>query len=152
MEKWVKIGLGLGLLYYGILQGAKGLVIRVYSFAFKGVNLADNTVSLSLNLLVKNPLLVGLTLKAISGDVYVQGNRVGYVNTTYDYYLGGGMSHVIPVVVNLNMSDVGQAALLNIQTGAIQNLTISFDGKVYVGSMNVPIPLQLDLNYKDLVG
>lgn len=151
MEKWVKIGLGLALLYYGVLQGARGLVIGVQNFAFKSIDFVSSTVSLYLNLRIKNPLLVGLTIKGVQGDVYAQGKKVGYVNTTYDYYLGGGRTHIVPVIVNLQMQEVGQAALLNIQSGDIRTLQIAFDGKVYVGDWNIGIPLQIELDYNDLM-
>ena len=142
--------MGAGLLWFGILRGARGLVVRIKSYSFHSIDLPNNTVSLNLNLLIKNPLLVGLTIKGVLGDVFVQGYKVGTVNTAYDYYLAGGHTHVLPVVVNLNMSQVGQAALLNIQSGDIRTLTIAFNGKLFVGSRTIGIPLQFELDYNDL--
>ena len=127
------------------------MIVAVRDYSFRGLSLTDGTVSLNLNFLIKNPLFVGLTLKGIAGDVYAQGQKVGYINTTIDYYLSGGHTHVVPVVVNLNMSSVGQAALLNIQSGDISTLTIAFDGKIYIGSYSIGIPVQITLNYEDLV-
>ena len=152
MERLVKIGLGLSLLYYGVLRGAKGLKVRIYSYSFQSVSISDMTASLNLNLSIKNPLLVGLTIKGVQGDVYAQGQKVGTVNTTYDYYLAGGKTHVLPVVVNLDLSNAGQAALLNIQSGDIRTLTIRFDGKLFAGKYNVGVPLRFELDYNDLVG
>lgn len=142
--------MGAGLLWFGILRGAKGLVVRIKSYSFRSIDLTNNTVSLNLNLLIKNPLLVGLTIKGVMGDVFVQGYKVGTINTAYDYYLAGGHTHVLPVVVNLQMASVGQAALLNIQSGDIRTLTIAFNGKLYVGSRTIGIPLQFELDYNDL--
>ena len=139
------------MVWFGVLRGARALVVKVYNYSFRSVNISDMTVSLNLNFLVKNPLFVGLTLKSIQGDVYIQGQHVGYVNTTVNYYLSGGHTHIIPVVVNLQVGSLGQAALMNIQTGDIRTLTIAFDGKMYVGSQNVGIPLQIDLDYNSLV-
>lgn len=150
-SKIVKIGLGLGLLWYGVLRGAKGLVIGIKNFTFHSVDLANKIVSLTINLSIKNPLFVGLTIKGVKGDVYAQGVKVGYVNTTYDYYLSGAHTHILPIVVNLQMDGVTDAAWLNIQSGDINSLTLAFDGKVYVGNWNIGIPLQLDLTYNDLV-
>ena len=143
-----KIGLGLGLLWYGVLRGAKGLIVRIKNYSFRSIDIESQTVSLNLNLMIKNPLFVGVTIKGIVGDVYAQGVKVGNINTTYNYYIAGGRTHILPVVVNLNMSDVGQAAMLNIQSGDIRTLVIAFDGKLLVG--NIGIPLQLDLDYNDL--
>lgn len=151
MEKLLKIGLGLGLIWYGVLRGAKGLVLKVDSYSFRNIDLTNNTVSLNLNLLIKNPLLVGLTIKGVVGNVYVQGVQVGNVNTTYNYYISGAATHILPVIVNLHIGSVGEAAMRNIASGDIRSLTIDFDGKVYVGSWNVAIPLQFELNYNDLV-
>ena len=146
ISKLAKYGLGLGLLWYGVLRGAKGLVIKLDSYTFRSIN-TDGTVSLNLNLRVKNPLLVGITIKGISGDVYAQGHQVGTINTTYDYYLAGGKTHILPVVVNLALGDVLTAAQLNIASGDIRNLTVSFDGKVYVGQRTIGLPLQFELDY-----
>ncbi|MBO4693413.1 MAG: hypothetical protein J5659_03345 [Clostridia bacterium] len=147
----VKIGLGAAFLWYGILRGARALMVGVRDFSFRGVNVSEGTVSLNLNLLIKNPLLVGLKLKGVTGDVYAQGQKVGYINTTIDYYLSGGHTHVVPVVVNLNVAGLGQAAILNIQSGDIRTLTITFAGKIYVGSHNIGVPVDITLNYEDLV-
>lgn len=145
-----KIGIGAALLWYGVLRGAKGLIVKIRDYSFRSVNLVDGTVSLNLNFLIKNPLAVGLTLKGIAGTVYAQGHKVGEINTTIEYYLSGWHTHIVPVIVNLNMASVGEAALLNIQSGDIRSLTIAFDGKLYVGKYNVGVPVQLNLNYEDL--
>ena len=150
MANWAKIAIGFGFLYYGVLRGAKSLIVKVKNYSFAGIDLTSGTVQLYLNLLIKNPLVVGVAIKGCTGDVYVQGHKVGYVNMSYDYFLAGGHTHVLPVVVNLMMGDVAQGALLNIQTGDIRNLTISFDGKVYAGKYSVGIPVQFDLYYNDL--
>ena len=151
MREWAKIVIGLGLLYYGVLRGAKSLIIKVKRYSFAGIDVASGTVSLYLNLLIKNPLVVGVQIKGAIGDVYVQGHKVGYVNMSYDYYLAGGHTHILPVVVNLNMGDVAQGALMNIQSGDIRNLTIAFDGKVYAGKNMIGIPVQFELDYNDFV-
>ena len=151
MERLVEIGLGLGLLWYGVLRGAKGLVVRIQSYNFQSVSLTDMTANLNLNLSIKNPLLVGITIKGIQGDVYAQGQKVGTINTSYDYYLAGGKTHILPVGVTLDLSGVGAAALLNIQSGDIRTLTVEFDGKLFAGKKNVGVPLKFELNYDDLM-
>ena len=150
MSDLLKIGLGIGLLWYGVLRGAKGLIVRVHSYSFRNVNLVDGTVSLNLNLLIKNPLLVGLTIKNVTGDVYAQGIKVGYVNTSYDYYIAGGKTHILPVIVNLQVGNVLQSALQNIQSGDVKTLTVAFNGKLYVSNYSVGVPLQFEFDYNDL--
>lgn len=150
VDKLVKYGLGFGLLYYGVLRGAKGLVVKVHGYSFRSFDAADGTVSLTLNLMIKNPLLVGLTIKGVQGDVYAQTNKVGTINTTFDYYLAGGKTHILPIVVNLNMGDVATAAAWNIQSGDIKTLTVAFDGKVLIGKYGVPVPVQIEMDYNEL--
>lgn len=151
MSRLVKIGLGVGFLWYAVLRGAKGLVVKVKSFSFHSIDPAAMTVSLNLNLLVKNPLIVGLTIKGVQGKVYAQGHEVGNVDTAYNYHIAGGKTHILPVIVNLAMQSVGEAAWLNIQSGDIKSLTIAFDGYVFVGDSGVRIPLQFAFDYNDLV-
>ena len=81
--------------------------------------------------------------------MYAQGEKVGTVNTTYNYYLAGRKTHILPVVVQLDLSQAGTAVLKNIESGDVRTLTIGFDGKLYVG--NIGIPLQLNFDYNDLV-
>ena len=150
VESLIKLGAGVALLWYGVLRGAKGLIVKVHNYAFRGIDTATGTVQLNLNILVKNPLFVGLTLKGISGEIYAQGQKIGTVNTSIDYYLSGGKTHIIPVVANLTMTGAAQAAMANIQSGNVRTLTVSFDGRIYVGTWSVPIPVQIDLDYNDL--
>lgn len=151
MREWAKIAIGFGMLWYGVLRGAKSLIIKVRSYSFAGIDIESGTVSMYLNLLIKNPLVVGVPIKGVIGDVYIQGYKAGYVNMSYDYYIAGGHTHILPVVVNLNMGDVLHSALLNIQSGDIRTLTIEFNGKVYAGKYNIPLPVQFELDYNDFV-
>lgn len=150
MRNWLKIAFGVGLLYYGVLRGAKSLIVKVKDWHFAGVDVVNGRVALYLNLMIKNPLLVGIQIKGVTGDVYVQGNKCGYVNMSYDYNLAGGHTHIIPVVVNLLMGDVANSALLNIQSGDVRNLTVAFDGSVHVGKYAVGVPVKFELDYNDL--
>ena len=151
MEKLLKIGLGIGLLWYGILRGARGLVVKVHSYTFQSVNVSDQTVNINLNLYIRNPLLIGLKIKSIVGEIYAQGHQVGYVDQILNYYIAGRRTHIIPLNVKLHLEDLTQAAWLNIQSGDIRTLTVAFDGKVYVGDSDIGIPLQFNLNYNQLV-
>lgn len=151
MNDAVKIFGGLALLVYGISRIKNGIKVRVDGYSFNAINLSDGLISLNINLAIKNPLLFGVTIKGIVGDIYAQGVKVGYVNTAYNYYLAGGKTHIIPIVVNLHMAEVGNAALLNIQSGSVDNMTISFNGKVLISNNKIAVPVQLDLAWKDII-
>ena len=144
--------IGACLLYYGVLRGAKGLQVKMHSYEFKGVDVASGTIRLDLNILVKNPLLVGLLLKSVQGDVYVQGIKAGYINTLLDYTISGGKTHIIPLVVNLKIAELGQAVLANINSGDVNSLSVKFDGRLFIGNYGVSVPVTIEKGYKDLVG
>ena len=151
MERWAKIGLGAGLVWLALVKISRSLVVGVKSFQFKSLNLTNKTVSLTINIEVKNPLIVGVTITGVQGDVYLQGRRVGYVNTKYNYYLGGGRTHILPVIVNLSLGAVSDAVIQNINSGDISNLSIAFNGKVLAGKLKLTMPVQVELNYNDIV-
>lgn len=149
-QGWLQIAMGVGLLWYGVVRGAKGLKIGCQSFAFRNINLSEGTADVQLNISIKNPLVVGVKIKGIAGDVYVQDQQVGVVDMQYDYNISGGKTHIIPVVVKLTFNGAAQAALSLIQSGQIQNLTAAFDGKVMAGEHAVAIPLRFTLNWEDM--
>lgn len=146
MENWLKIGFGFGLLWLGVLRGAKAVQIRMQSYSFRNVGLSSGTVGLNLNLAITNPLLVGVKINRIVGDVYAQGIKIGETNTTYDYYLSGRHTHILPVQIDLDIHQALQAAVLNIQSGDVRTLTIGFDGKLYIGNISIPVRFEMDYN------
>lgn len=145
-----KIGLGLGCLYFAVVRAARGLIVGLQSYYLQTIDLANKVVQLKLNLQIRNPFLIGVKIRNIVGDLYIQGKKVGGVNTTLDYYIAGGKTHVLPVVVNLNTESAGQAIWTNILSGDINALTIAFNGKLYVSRFNIAVPLQIEYNVKDL--
>lgn len=151
MNKWVKIAAGAGLIWYGVLRGAQALVVGIRDYYISGVDIANRTVKVTLNVFIKNPLFVGLKLNSISGEVYMQGIGVGSVDMQYNYFLSGRSTHVIPITVELNAHGMTEALLANIQTGDIKTLSASFDGKLYIGKYNVGVPVRLGVNYDDIV-
>ena len=150
MERWLKICAAFGLAWWGVLRGVNALMVGVKSWQFRGIDLTNGYVDFTINFLIKNPLIVGLTLNRIYGDLFMQGQKVGYINSTYNYYLSGGRTHQIPVGVRIKISQLGAAALANIQSGDIKSLTIAFDGEILIGSAGVPIPINWSTDYEEL--
>lgn len=150
MDKWLKIGLGVGLLWYGVLRGASAIVVKVQDYMLRTFNIQNKTVSVSINFYIKNPLFVGVTLNNIVGDVYIQGVNVGAVNQDLNYFIAGGKTHIIPVIVDLQLSSLSEAVWRNIESGDVHTLTVDFDGKLYVGKYNVGVPVEVNLDYNDL--
>ena len=149
-DRWLKIGAAVGLLWWGVLRGINALMIGVKSWQFRGLDLTNGIVDFNINFLIKNPLIVGLTLNKIYGDLYIQGQKVGYVNSAYDYFLAGGRTHQIPVGIRIKIGQLGSAVIANIQSGDIKSLTIAFDGKILIGSAGVPLPIHWSTDWNEL--
>lgn len=144
-----KLVAGMALVWFAILRWYRGLICKLYNWEYESVDLTNGTIAIKLSFLIKNPFLVGLTLRGIIGDVYVQGEKAGYINTRLDYYLGGGKTHIVPIIVNLSIGGMGAALVANIQSGDVRTLTIDFDGKL-LGKWDIAIPLKISMNYDDL--
>ena len=145
-----KIALGVTLLWYGVLRGARALVVMLKSWSLVYVDITDMTAKIVLYFLIQNPLVIGLKLKGIVGDVYVQGQNVGHIEHYYNYYLSGLKSHVIPVETILDLDIFGVTMLQNIQAAAVGDIEIAFDGKILVGKYNVPIPVKIERIWGEL--
>lgn len=150
MEKALKIIGGISLIWFGVLRGASAMVVGIRSWVLNRISTVDGEMNITLNFIIKNPLFVGLTLRGIKGDVYIQGISVGSIDHAMNYYLSGGHTHVIPVGVDLDLRDLGQAAILNIQSGDVKTLTVAFAGKLFVGAHNVGVPVEVTLDWDDL--
>ena len=150
MEKTLKIIAGAALIWFGVLRGASAMVVGIRSWVLKRIDAIAGEMTVVLNFMIKNPLFVGLTLKGVEGSIYIQGKKVGTIDHPMDYYLSGGHTHVIPVSVDLDLHDLGQAAILNIQSGDVRTLTVAFTGKLFVGAHSVGVPVEVSLNWNDL--
>lgn len=153
MKSAVKIGLAAGLLYYTVLRGASALFVGVRGYMLKGIDVATGMITLQINFVINNPLWVGIRLRSIDGEIFIQGVKCGVIDMRYDYYMSGRRSHNIPVLVTVDTSNLGQAVLANISTGNINTLTVDFDGGVTVGKSDlVRIPLKKTLDWEDIQG
>lgn len=150
LNKTVKILAGFGLLYYTVLRGVNAITVGIRGAQFVGVDLAKKEVQVKLFFYIKNPLLIGVKLRAITGDVYMQGMKVGYVNSSYDYFLSGGKTQTVPVTVICNIASLSEAMIANIQSGNIQTLTIAFDGYITAGKNGVALPIQKTIGWNEI--
>ena len=142
---------GAALLYYRVLRGASALYVGIKNYRFGSISLANNTAEFIITFLLNNPLYVGLRLKAISGDIYIQGIKCGTINANYDRYLAGRHAWNVAVPITIDLGQLASAVVENISTGNINTLTISFDGAIVIGGTGlVRIPFSKTLSYDDL--
>ncbi len=150
MKNITKIAIGGALVWYFILRGASAVITKLKSYSIRSIDIANRELDINLSFYIHNPLFVGIELKKISGDIYIQGNKCGEIDTQLDYFLSGLHTHIVPVVANLDMKDLSQSIITNIQTGDIRTLTIAFNGAIHVGKYGIPIPVEKTLDWNDL--
>lgn len=151
---WIFAGVG-ALLFYKVFRSAQAVKITLNSYEFGGVDLETGTVGMYLYFTINNPLWVGVTLKEISGEMIAQtGGQpeiVGTVQNKYNYFIRGNATHVVRAKIDVSSKSVLSALIQNIQSGDINNLLLTFDGKVVFGSKKeVAIPIKRTMTYKEL--
>ena len=133
-------------------------VINGLQFRFNGIKVlstfAGGTVSqLQLNLLVRNPLPLSVTIDSIRGKLYVQGVRLSTYDNDVDITTPIDIKGRSITPVNLDFyvdwSNLGAAAKANILSGDITTFTMQFVGTVTVGGHAFNI--SKTVSYYDLV-
>ena len=133
-------------------------VINGLQFRFNGLKVlstfAGGTVSqLQLNLLVRNPLPLSVTIDSIRGNLYVQGVRLSSYDNDVDITTPIDIKGRSITPVNLDFyvdwSNLGAAAKANILSGDITTFTMQFVGTVTVGGHAFNI--SKTVSYYDLV-
>lgn len=128
--------------YYIVLRRAKALITNIRSWRFSHIDINTGLIYINLNFTIQNPLNVGLTLRGVHGDVFVNGILAGRINNEYKFYLTSEKTSVLPVQVALNMSMLTEALLHGLQNG--ENISLAFNGNMYIGSLRVAVPVQIE--------
>lgn len=152
--KYILIG-GLAVLWYTVLRGVQALRIGLSSYALKAFDLINHTVTLSLDFTIKNPLLIGVTLKGIQGTItgtsLNKTEEIGKIDNVYDYYIGGLKTHIVRANVVVSTEGVLSALSNNINSGSIDNLVIQFDGYLIFGDIKqIKLPIKKTINISSL--
>lgn len=143
---------GLGILgIYDIIRGYKALRISLNNLEITKLNL-DGTLGITLYFDITNPLLIGVTLRGISGKLTANnfGNDpvlIGTVANRYNYYIRGKARHIIKATVDLDTKEAVRQILQNIQSGDINNLLINFSGYISFGKdKEVALPISKNMS------
>ena len=140
--------LGGAALYYWVLRGIRGI-----SVAFNGLrvlSIVDDEVRFSVQLSIRNPLIVSVLVNDIVGTVYLMDIPVAEVSLPLNQRIYA--RSVSPVTINFNVSKekLGEALYANIQTGDVRTLLVRFDGYLKAAKMQLHIDKQF--TFEDLVG
>ena len=138
---------GGAALWYFVLRG-----ISAVQFRFLGLGLVSATaeqLDFRLSLAVRNPLLVGVVVNHIAGDIYIGTTRVGVV----DYPLNRRVERRGITYLSFQFTaytrELGQALVENILTGDVRTLTVRFTGQVTVEGR--PVAIDRMFLFEDLV-
>ena len=129
--------IGASALWYFVLRG-----VNAIQFAFKRIYLVsftDTTIDLRLDMLIKNPLLIGAVVNNIAGDIYLDNIQVATVNYPLNQRIAARAVSPVTLFFTASLQQLGQALFNNIQTGSIQTLTVRFVGTITVQGVNLPI-------------
>lgn len=141
-------GAGLGILAWDTWRSYKDVKVDIAAYQITDVDFPNNTATLQIDIELTNPLLLGLTLYSIVGDIYLDGEYVASINQVFDYYIRGKRTHIIPVVIVSNLFSVSTILLQKLFRKA-EDLTLRFAGEVRLGAQGiVPIPVDLEETIK----
>lgn len=135
---------GLGILVWDSWRSYKALQVDVVGYRVYNVDFANNSAILQLDVQLTNPLLVGLTLYSIVGDIYIDGQRVASINQRFDYYIRGKRVHIIPLVIQCDILGVSRIVLQQLTAQGSQ-LPVRFVGELRLGTggvVSVPVDFE----------
>lgn len=143
--KKVLIASSLAIVLYMIaVRGIRNVDVAVKSVVFRSMDFLASLVYLTVNLAVKNPLSIGVTVRGITGDLYINGQLAGKVNQNMNTYLTGGSESILPVDATISVNNVTQIVLDAITVRDFSSVVIAFNGSVLVGDLNIAIPVQFE--------
>lgn len=145
-NKLVKILALSGILYYLILRTTKALIVSLKSYAIQSFDFGQEKINIRLNFEVKNPIKVGVVIKRISGDIYINGQLSGWISNDMNFYLGANGTSVVTVIAELSSPELINAVMLRTE-GGMEHNTIAFNGTVETELATIPIQVETTDEY-----
>lgn len=135
-------------LYYLVLQGIRGIGV-----SFKGlrvVSIVDDSVRFSVQLYIRNPLLLSVLVNDIVGTIYIMNIPVADVDFPLNQRIHS--RSISPVTINFNVSKskLGEALFANIETGDVRTLLVRFAGYLKISKVKVNVDKQF--TFEDIIG
>ena len=113
--------------------------VKVSFEQIKLISISSDSISLSLSILVKNPLFFGVLLKDLTGTVYLMDVPCAVVNYPVNQRIKAGATSRLLINIDVLPTQLGSAIWANIQTGNINTLLMRFKGRINVNNVSVPI-------------
>lgn len=139
---WI-VGIGAAL-YWFVYRGYKALVLRFDSITFDSLDIANDTITLYMNIVLRNPLIADLYLASVKGELYIQDVLVSEVDADMQMEISSNKLLQVGIPVPCKLSGISEAIRDNILSGDISTLTIRFVGTIDMGK-KVSLPLKVDI-------
>lgn len=139
-----KVLLAGAAVWFFVLRGANAVKVVFESIAIKNIGVGE--ITLGISLLVRNPLLVDITIKDIVGDVYIMDVPCAKVDYPVNSKLYGVATNRFNINFKVNQAELSEALWENIQTGDVRTLLCRFVGYVEIGKIRIPLDRTFTFN------
>ena len=134
-------------LWFGLLRGVKAA--KVTFDKLRVIDVTANSAVYELALLVHNPTLLDMTIDRIDGTVYMMDIPVAVVDWNVAQHIRSFASSALVVQFEAFHDKIGDAAWVQIQSGDVRSLEVTFDG--FITIKGVRIPVKKTFLYDDIV-
>lgn len=145
----ILFGAGLGILAWDTSRSYKNLAVDISAYGITDVDFGNNSATLQIDMQITNPLLLGVTLYSLVGDVYLDGNYVASVNQLFDYYIRGKKTHIIPIVLHCNLFNVSTTLIRKLLNDS-DSIALRVVGNLKVaptGVVNIPLDIEKEITW-----
>lgn len=147
LKAWLLFGLAGSVVY--LKHRLDAITMRLQSIGIVNIDTTNRVATLNLVVDLIYPLPFGLTLKTLTGDLYIMGKRVAVVKNVLNRYLSPSSVTPITITVDVDLAQLAEGVLANIQTGNIRSLLIQLDARATTNLL--PISLHKTFVYDDLI-
>lgn len=148
-EKIVLFGTGILLILAWLRNAVNSVDMRLTGISVISGDASNNSSTVGLDVLIRNPFPVSVTLNKIVGTLYIMGIPVAKINQQINTKIFANSDTPVRLLTDIFWQGVSSSIRANILTGNIRTLTIQFVGKVTVSGIGVDV--EKTLLYDDLL-
>lgn len=139
MNSGIKIGiLGVSALCLYYLRGVSKVSVGLASFGIEHINLLGS-ITFQPVFSISNPSRVSVSPDSLVGKLYINNVEVADINNTFNGSVAARSVTKAPISVVSSFSKIGDGIRSMIESGSLDNMTVSFDGKLKIGVVSIPV-------------
>lgn len=135
-------------LYYFWLRGIRGIGVSFNGLRL--VSIVDDEMRFSLQLSVRNPLLLSVLVNDIVGTIYLMDIPVANIDFPLNQRIYSRSISPITINFDVSKSKLGAALFTNIETGDIRTMLVHFVG--YIRVQNIKLKVDKQFTFEDITG